>query len=148
MKNRSLISTGMIVVSIIAFSLTGCGGDKGITSSQGSSISPGRNISGNVTYNGTINPIHQIVVVVSRIGEQNPAYSIVLQQPGAYTIGNVSDASYNIFAFMDLGDDMGPPQVSEPSGYYDSNGDGQGDPVIMAGGKSIAGINITLLDPK
>src|SRR4030043_1058928 len=126
---------------ILMASLLGCGG-------KGSSIPQDRTISGKISYTGPVNPTHQIVVVAGRVGEQDPAYSTVLQQPGTYTLSNVTDASYYVFAFMDLGDDMGPPEANEPNGYYDSNGDGQGDQVIMIDGKGLTNIDITLQDPE
>ncbi len=83
-----------------------------------------------------------------RTGEQAPAYSTVIRQPGPYTISNVTDSTYLLSAFMDLGDDMGAPQPNEPSGAYDQNGDGKGDEVAMKDGKGLTGIDITIRDPK
>ena len=149
MRPRSSMSTVVVVISTLVVLLVGCAGNKETTSTPVSTNPPSRSITGVVTYAGNVSPTHQIIVVAGRIGEQgSPAYSAVLKQPGAYTISNVTDASYNIFAFMDLGDDMGSPQPNEPSGYYDLNKDGQGDEVIMIDGKGLTGINITLYDPK
>ena len=144
-----LLAVSCLAVTVIA--LSGCGG-KGTsaTSTPTQTTSPApplRTISGKVSYTGTIKPTHQIIVVANRSGEQSPAYSVILQKPGSFTFSNVSDASYSIFAFMDMGDDMGPPQSNEPSGYYDQNTDGKSDQVIIQDGKGIAGIDITLKDP-
>jgi len=43
---------------------------------------------------------------------------------------------------------MGPPEANEPFAFYDPDGDNQGDPVVMAGGKGINNIDITLQDRK
>jgi hypothetical protein len=107
-----------------------------------------RTISGKIIYNGKNQPIHQIIVVANRQGQQAPAYSTIIRQPGPYTLGNVADATYTITAFMDLADDMGPPGPNEPVGTYDTNGDGKSDLVTMKDGKGLAGIDVTLRDPK
>lgn len=148
MKSRLTMSTVAAGISILAVLLAGCGGGTGTTPTPGTSNPPNRVLSGQVTYAGKISPAHQIIIIVSRIGDQAPAYSTVIGKPGSYTINNVSDSTYTVFAFMDLGDDMGPPQPSEPLGSYDPNGDGKSDEIIVKDGKGLTGINITLLDPK
>ena len=108
---------------------------------------PSRTISGTVSYSGNVKSSHQIIIVANRMGEQTPAYSVILRNPGPFSISDVTDATYTLIAFMDLGDDMGPPGADEPSGFYDGNGDGKADVVIMTEGKGLAGIDITLTDP-
>ena len=107
-----------------------------------------RTISGRITYEGTVQPLHQIVIVANRQGEQAPAYSTILRQPGPYSIPNVTDASYTLIAFMDLGDDMGPPGANEPYGTYDANADGKPDEVVIKDGKGLAGVDIAVRDRK
>ena len=107
-----------------------------------------RTISGRISYAGSIQPTHQIVVVAVRQGEQAPAYSATVRQPGPYTLSNVTDATYQVTAFMDLGDDMGPPQPNEPTGAYDANGDGKPDEVIVKDGKAMTGIDIAIRDAR
>ena len=148
MKIRSVMATTVTGISVLAVLLVGCGGGTGTTSTPGTSSPLNRVLSGQVTYAGKISPAHQIIIIVSRIGDQAPAYSTVIGKPGSYTINNVSDSTYTVFAFMDLGDDMGPPQPGEPLGSYDSNGDGKSDEIIMKNGEGLSGINIALLDPK
>lgn len=134
--------------------LFACSGGTGLsdTGTPASSQTPPsfatRTINGKISYNGTVQSIHQIVIVAVRIGEQSPAYSVVIAAAGDYTLKNVIDASYTISAFMDVGDDMGPPQTNEPAGYYDASGDGKGDEVIVKDGKGIGGIDVTLRDPR
>jgi len=121
--------------------LLGCG-------SEESSTPQANTISGTISYTGTVNPTHQIVVFAIRVGEQDPAYYTVINEPGSYTISNVTDASYYVHAFMDLGDDMGAPEADEPGGYYDSDGDGERDTVVMTDDKGLTNIDVTLQDPE
>ncbi len=65
---------------------------------------------------------------------------------GPYTISNVADGNYLLVAFMDTGDDMGPPQPGEPLGWYDPGGDGSPDVVTVSGGAHLTGIDIILRD--
>jgi hypothetical protein len=104
-------------------------------------------ISGVVTYTGQVTTPHNIIVIVIRPGEQQPAYAAVIAGAGPYTVGNVTDGVYTVAAFMDLGDDMGPPQPGEPFAWHDPGGDGQPDPVTVTGGNAVTGVNIALRDP-
>ncbi|MBM4457273.1 MAG: hypothetical protein FJ011_05820 [Chloroflexi bacterium] len=104
-------------------------------------------ISGRVSYTGQVTLTHNVVVIVIRPGEQQPAYAAVIFGAGPYTVSNVADGIYAVAAFMDLGDDMGPPQPDEPFAWYDPNGDGQPDFVTVVGGSAVGGINIALHDP-
>ncbi len=104
-------------------------------------------ISGQVTYTGQVTTLHNIAVIVIRQGEQQPAYNAVIAGAGPYTVGNVADGAYTVAAFMDLGDDMGPPQPGEPFAWHDPGGDGQPDVVTVTGGNAVTGINIALHDP-
>jgi hypothetical protein len=148
MKPRLVVIMAAIGISLLALLPAGCSNGAGTTSTPGTSTPPNRAITGQVTYAGNVKPAHQIIIVVMRKGEQAPAYSAVISKPGSYTINNVADAIYTAFAFMDLGDDMGSPQPNEPSGYYDANGDGKGEDIIMQDGKGLNGIDILLADPK
>ncbi len=104
-------------------------------------------IGGQVSYTGQITQPHNVVVIVIRPGEQQPAYSAVIAGAGPYTVSNVPDGIYAVAAFMDVGDDMGPPQPDEPFAWYDPSGDGQPDFVTVVGGAAVTGINIALHDP-
>ena len=105
-----------------------------------------KTVSGTITYAGSVSPTHQIIIVLNRQGEQAPANSTVVAKPGPYSIGGVADGTYSISAFMDLGDDMGPPGANEPAGIYDKNGDGTADALTIQGGVGLAGIDIALKD--
>ncbi len=105
-------------------------------------------ISGRISYTGRVTVAHNIVVGAARLGEQGPpAYATVISGVGPYTITNMADYTYTVFAFMDLGGDMGPPEPGEPFGWYDPTGDGYPDPVVVSGGSPVMGIDITLHDP-
>jgi hypothetical protein len=104
-------------------------------------------IAGQVSYTGQITQPHNVVVIVFRPGEQQPAYAAVIAGAGAYTVTAVPDGVYAVAAFMDLGDDMGSPQPDEPFAWYDPDGDGQPDFVTVVGGAAVTGINIALHDP-
>jgi len=143
MKPRLLVTTVLFVLSSAVVIMAGCGGNKGTTSTQSSTNPPNKSISGNITYAGNINPTHQVIIILFKPGDQTTAYSTVISKPGQYIFNNVADSTYNIYAFMDLGDNMGPPQPNEPIGYYNSNAN-----IIMNGGIGLTGIDITLLDPK
>lgn len=147
MKPRSvvgLVATGVLSMAVLA----ACGSGSATpnpTSSKSSGPLP-QTISGTVSYSGSVSPTHQIVIVAVRGGEQAPAYSVVIAKPGPYSLTGVADGAYAISAFMDLGDDMGPPGASEPAGVYDSNGDGTADNAAMQGGAGLTGIDIALKD--
>jgi hypothetical protein len=143
----------MACLALLMASLAGCAGgnetDNSGTSTPTQTVptpTP-RTISGTVSFTGAAKPAHQIIVVAGRAGEQSPAYSAVIKELGPYTISNVTDASYTLFAFVDLGDDMGAPQADEPSGAYDLDGNGQADPVTMKDGKGLTDIDINLHEP-
>jgi hypothetical protein len=105
-------------------------------------------ISGRISYTGRITVAHNIVVAAARLGEQGPpSYATVISGVGPYTITNMADYTYTVFAFMDLGGDMGPPEPGEPFGWHDPTGDGYPDPVVVSGGNPVTGIDITLHDP-
>ncbi len=151
MRFKTGIAVSLTCFALLTVLLVGCGGGQQTPPPQptkGPGPFPPRSINGQVSYTGSVKPGHQIIVVATRTGEQSPAYSAIIKQPGTYQISNISDATYKIFVFIDLGDDMGPPQANEPSGYYDPNGDGTADDVIIKDGKPVSGVDITLRDPK
>ncbi|OGO60245.1 MAG: hypothetical protein A2032_01690 [Chloroflexi bacterium RBG_19FT_COMBO_49_13] len=104
-------------------------------------------ILGWISYTGQISPTHHIIVFVTRWGDQAPTYFSVIPGAGSYTITNVAAYTYTVGAFMDLDDDMGPPQPDEPFGWYDPLGDGAPDLVVVDEGVQVMGIDIILADP-
>jgi hypothetical protein len=138
---RKILSVAVAALAIAV--LAGCGGGSPATSTAAAQP---RTISGTVSYTGSVSAAHQIIVVATRQGEQTPAYSAVLKKPGGYTFSSVTDGTYFVIAFMDLGDDMGAPLPNEPYGVYDTSGDGQLDTVVVSGGQAVTGVDITLVD--
>jgi uncharacterized cupredoxin-like copper-binding protein len=105
-----------------------------------------RTISGRISYAGKALAGHKIVIAVNRQGESAPAYSATLTKLGEYSISGVTDGSYSVVAFIDVGDDMGPPKADEPAGTYDPDGNGTPDLVVMVNGGGGQGIDIVLKD--
>jgi hypothetical protein len=136
---------GLLVVMLAAGACSGSGSGA-TTAPSAAAAGAARTISGQISYGGSALGSHKIVVVVVRAGEAAPAYSTVVAKPGAYSIGNVSDASYTVMAFIDLGDDMGAPKADEPQGSFDAGGDGTPDPVVIQNGNAATNVNITLRD--
>jgi hypothetical protein len=133
------------VVVILAVLAVACGGSE--AAPEGTATPAPRTISGQIIYTGSALANHKIIVTAVRSGvEGAPVYVAVLTSAGAYTLTNVADSSYNIFAFIDLGDDMGSPQPDEPSGWYDPGDDGVPDSVIMQDGNPATGVDITIRD--
>jgi hypothetical protein len=107
---------------------------------------PGGSISGVVSYSGRIQPPRRVIVIASRPEDQEPAYHAILPGPGPYTMTQVAGGDYYVAAFMDVGEDMGPPEPGEPFAYYDLGGDGP-DLVHVGEGSAVTGIDILLRDP-
>jgi len=138
---------------IVVLAVSACGGaatpaPASATATPGSpSSAAGREISGAVAYDGTALDGHKIVVGAVLAGTAGaPAASAVLSGPGPYQLTGLADGSYTLFAFIDLGDDMGAPAATEPLGWYDVAADGTADPVVIASGAGVAGVAIQILD--
>ena len=140
-------TAGLLLVLLTAASIviSACGGNKEASEPTESAVLP-HTISGRVDYAGSSLSNHKIVIAVNRQGESSPAYSAILTKAGAYAISNVADGAYTIIAFIDLGDDMGPPQPNEPSGTYDAGNDGTPDSFVLKDGGPATGIDITIVD--
>ena len=106
-------------------------------------------ISGTVTYTGKITGSHQIVIVAFLPGPPQPAIGTasVLQPGGPYTIPNLPDGTYAIFAYLDSNDSGGPPEAGEPLAWYDANGDGKAPDLVTVAGGATTGIDIIVRDP-
>ena len=102
-----------------------------------------RAIIGQISYAGT--QVGQISVDATRPGEQGitSRYGIGMNNIGPYDMV-VRTGTYTVSAYMDTNYDnkQGP---NEPFGFYDANGDGKADEIIVRG--KVTGINITLRDP-
>jgi hypothetical protein len=132
----------LVVLSLLA---AACGGSE--ATPQSTPTPAPHTISGQIIYTGSALAKHKIIVVANRSGAEGaPIYVATITKTGAYILTNVADSSYNIFAFIDLGDDMGSPQPDEPSAWYDPGDDGVPDPVIMKDGNPVTGVDITVRD--
>jgi hypothetical protein len=104
-------------------------------------------IGGRITYQGRITQPHNIIVVAGRQGEEGPpSHSAVIPGSGPYAIVGVVPGNYWVFAFMDTGDDMGPPDPGEPQAWYDPNADGTPDLVSVVADGQTTGIDIIVRD--
>ncbi len=104
-------------------------------------------VSGTVTYNGSQDTNHEVLVAAHLVLNGSPVASVHIDGPGVYSLTNLPDGNYYISAFLDILDrGDGPPEFGEPLGWYDANGDDNPDQVTVNGG-NITGINITMVDP-
>lgn len=134
----------LVVLSLLS---AACGGSEATPTLQSTTTPALRTISGQISYTGSALDKHKIIVGAVRSGvEGAPVYVATITSAGAYALTNVADSTYNIFAFIDLGDDMGSPQPNEPSGWYDLGDDGTPDPVIIKDGNPVTGVDITVRD--
>jgi predicted outer membrane repeat protein len=103
-------------------------------------------VSGTATYEGSHNPDHEVLVAAHLNVNSEPVASVHIWGPGGYALVDLPDGSYYVSAFLDIHDrGEGPPEFGEPYGWYDSNGDGNPDPVTVSGG-DISGIDILMED--
>jgi hypothetical protein len=108
-------------------------------------VTADQTIAGSITYSGDLGS-GVIIVVASLVGSNGPpAYSAVLNAAGPYALTGVADGEYIVQAFLDEGNDRGAPENDEAQGFYDPNGDGTPDAVVIAGGVGLLAIDITLV---
>ncbi|MEQ1873808.1 MAG: hypothetical protein ABL953_08785 [Ilumatobacteraceae bacterium] len=142
------------VISGLAFA-GGCSDDKSSDSTT-PATSPGpttttvavpvdETIAGTIFFDGDVGS-GVIIVVANLVGSNEPPlYSAVLDAAGPYALTGVADGEYVLTAFLDAGDDRGPPEAGEPQGTYDPNTDGTPDSVVITGGVGLIAIDITLV---
>jgi hypothetical protein len=103
-------------------------------------------ISGTITYDGSYDADHEVLVSAHLSLNGSPVASVHIDGPGVYSLAEISDGSYYISAFLDIHDrGGGPPDAGEPVGWYDADGDGNPDQVII-NGSNMSGIDITMED--
>ncbi len=102
-----------------------------------------RAIIGQISYAGA--HIGEVSVIATRPGEQGVTsfYAIGMNNLGPYDI-HVRTGTYIISAYMDTDYDN-KQDPNEPFGYYDGNGDGKADEIVVKG--EVTSIDITLHDP-
>ena len=102
-----------------------------------------RAIMGQIGYAGT--QTGRVEVIATRPGEQGITsfYAIGMNNLGPYD-SVVRTGTYTVSAYVDTNYDN-KQEPNEPFGFYDANGDGKADEIIVRG--KVTGINITLRDP-
>ncbi|MBI4883445.1 MAG: hypothetical protein HY826_05260 [Actinobacteria bacterium] len=150
--NRQFAIVAIVGVLVLG---SGCSDDKSSDSTTPATISTDttttiaapteQTIAGTISYAGDLGP-GVILVVANLVGSNGPPlYSAVLGAAGSYAITGVADGEYILFAFVDAANDRGAPEEGEAQGFYDTNGDGNPDPVVIAGGAGVIDIDMTLV---
>jgi len=133
------LSVSLLAVSLVLL--------VGIVYAQGSSVS------GTVTYYGGITGTHEISIGLREGDENGPRVAQVrILGPGTYVItqtfgGDDLEGTYVAGAHLDANDSGGPPDEGEPWAFHDPDGDGVPDPVVVAAGEAVSGIDIVINGP-
>ncbi len=98
-------------------------------------------VSGTVSYEGVSTGNINVGLFTTSDFTQLPAYGTQISRPGSYNISNVAPGTYYVAAYMDVDRDNVWDQGEEPSGVY------TGNPLSLAAGQQLTGINITLKEP-
>lgn len=102
-------------------------------------------IAGTITFDGDLGS-GVILVVANLVGNNGPPlYSTAISEAGPYTLTDVGDGEYTVFAFVDTANDRGAPEAGEAQGFYDANADGTTDSVVIADGVGAIDIDIALI---
>ncbi len=102
-------------------------------------------VSGTVTYSGCSfisGPIY--VTAHLSLYEEPIAHAEPISSGEMYSIAGLPAGSYYITAFLDVNDSGGPPDPGEPSTFYDNDGDGSPDLLVVPAGTNISGIDLDL----
>jgi glucose/arabinose dehydrogenase/photosystem II stability/assembly factor-like uncharacterized protein len=106
-------------------------------------------IEGTVTYYGSLPDPQTIQLSVYTTTLQPlPAPVATAQttsEERAYTLSGLDDGTYYVFAYLDIDDGSDYDPGDEPFAWYDYEGDGRADPVIVQGG-TVNDIDILLTD--
>ena len=117
------------------------------------------NVIGSLSYSGDQEYWHEIYVnahetpdgppVVNTATGTNATISIAALPDGTlYGLGGLPDGDYYLSAFLVVNYSGGwPADPGEPIGWYDSDLDGEPDPVNIVDGANLCGNDIELLDP-
>ncbi|MBN1504446.1 MAG: Ig-like domain-containing protein, partial [Candidatus Eisenbacteria bacterium] len=103
----------------------------------------GGGISGTVTYSGPLEPNKVNIGVFTAPCFSQSAADAEIGEPGYYEVYPLAPGTYYVGAFMDL-DGNDTPDVGEPAGMYDTNGDDVADPVSVQAGDMHGGIDFPL----
>jgi hypothetical protein len=100
-------------------------------------------ISGTITYSGPLAPTTVKIGVFTEPCFSQSAADGEAYAPGHYEVFPLAPGTYYLGAFMDMnGNDE--PDIGEPAGLYDTNGDDLADPINVQAGETRTGINFAL----
>ena len=105
-------------------------------------------IEGTITYYGPISGDHNIGIAVftNPDGSGSPEETLdIVGRSIDYVFNDAPPGTYYLTSHFDADDSGGPPDPGEPESWYDGDGDGQPDPVVV-GGSAVTGIDISLGD--
>jgi uncharacterized protein (DUF2141 family) len=108
------------------------------------------NIEGTVTYIGLTNVTGPISVLAHKnilLEEEPVAIAGDIQSGETFQIEGLPAGEYFISALVDLNSSGGPPDEGEPFVWFDENGDGSPDQVIVQPGETLQGIDIVIESP-
>jgi len=108
-------------------------------------VTGGGLINGTATYTGTSYTGHDIEIGLHSAVNDPPLVSISKTSGDPYSFAGVPDGTYYVSAFIDADDSGGAPDPGEPFAWY-ADGDGNPKAVIITGGNTVNGVDITLED--
>ncbi len=103
----------------------------------------GGGISGTISYSGPLDWTNVNIGVFTEPCFSQSAANAETEGPGGYEVFPLAPGTYYVGAFMDVnGNDE--PDMGEPVGLYDTNGDDIADPINVQAGQTRGGINFPL----
>lgn len=105
-------------------------------------------ISGTVTLSGDTSITGPISISAHLDPGDPPVVSIDDAEAGdSYKLKGFPAGTYYISAYLDKNSSGGPPDEGEPAAWYDANGDGVPDPVVVELGDNLHDKDIHLINP-
>lgn len=118
-------------------------GDKELTLS----LATGGSINGTITCSGNLetNASTVFVDLWKNSYEGEPDASLHIECDDSYTFNDLEDGTYFVASWLNLyGPESGPPDDGEPFEWYDPDGNGEPDGIIITGGSEATDIDIDL----
>jgi len=135
-EGRSLPAWASLVLTVTLLALT-------MVLMAGLAYAQDGSISGTVTYYGGLEPgTFHLNVDYTTDPNQQPGGGINLSGSGDYTLGGLPDDTYYVCVNVDLDPGSGGPYTC-----YDPDRDGEPNPIVVAGGGAVTGIDISLGGP-